>query len=427
MGLSARLFTVAVVLVFGLAGCGGDSTTVDAESGQTDISQMLNEALDPKSGGVLYRVPDGQTTKLVPASLLRNDSYAPTQTYTVPPQCPNEGTDGYDALPDYLGVCKGDDPYLEATVGSVVGKNADQYDAGVYYPTDSNSVDKRCFYDGKDYKCPDKSGAPGPADFDGTGCHAGNQEDAPSPDGVKLVSSPACQCNVDLSGNDWNDWIDHWIKYSASGDNGSLWFTGNDPSIPYYQSGGKKGKAPSFAMDLVSCWSKDKDSMIGLQNAFWRNRASWWNGTFPMAPEAQRDFANQDGMKYYWGWNEVVVRAEIDTKKEDWDAIVAKLPAGMQSISELSESAQRALGATLEKYTQGNNVALGSPDSAYTLVLKETYQQGDSANPDQWQSNFFCEPFDFASVGGTLKINSLGPEDPSSNGKGACWLSKSAE
>ncbi len=426
------LFSSLLALLFLVAAC---STTneagqsQDSPDGQTDISDSLNSAMSPDSEGVIVRAPDGLTTKLRPATLLRNDSFAPTQMYVDPPQCPNDGTDGYDTDSGFLNFCNSDDagdPYKEAVVGAAIGTKVDKYDAGVYYPTDSNSVDKRCYFDGNNYKCPDEKGNGGPADFDGTGCHAGDQTDAPSPDGVKLVSSPSCECNVDLSGNDWNDWIDHWIQYAADSDNGTPWFKGNDPSIPYYQPGGEKGKAPAFAMDEASCWTKDKGTMIDLQNAFWRNRAKWWNGTVPRPPEAVRNFDDQEGMKYYWGWNEVLARGDIDDNTDDWDSIVATLPAGLDSISDLSEDAHRKLEKDLLQFSKENNLSLGSPQTAYILVLKETYQEGDTTNPDQWQRSFFCEAFDFSSVGGSLKINSLSTEDPESDGKGACWLSDGA-
>ncbi|NQY58204.1 MAG: hypothetical protein HRT86_17285 [Ilumatobacteraceae bacterium] len=433
---------------------GGDGT--GDQSGSTDTSDSLNELLDPSSTGVLVRVPDGLgSQKFVPASFMRNDVHPPTGMYQGPPtvsapagtdgpQCSGTGnesdTDGYVDMTGYvLEFCASDsppedgsglggsDPYTLAEVGVVVGKQFSRYDTGVYYPTDANVTDDRCHWSGGDpsnQECPDDDGSGGAGDEDGKGCHP-KQTDAPGPDGVTLVSDPSCQCNADLSGNDWNDWIDHWLDYAQDspnqqpgGDNSSYtFFEGNDESTPYYEEGGQDGKAPMYALDWASCWVSDVDDMVGLQNAFWTNRARWFNGLLPQAPAELRDFDEVDGMKYYWGWSEVPVPNSFDKNQDDWDAIVVKLPAGTSSIGDLSADAQADLGAGLAEFVQSNGIEMGSPQTAYVLLLTEEYKGGED---DAWERRFACEAFDFTDVG--ISIEYLSKDGESSDGKGACYL-----
>ena len=434
-----RLLTVLVVL-FLVAACSSSGESSPSDSGQTDIASALNSMLEPSGSGVLLRVPDGLDSTVVPATFTRNDIYPPTQMYVNPPQCTgtaNESaTDGYVSVqefvidfcsdssppPDGNGQLAGVDPFLEAAVGVVVGTQLKKFDSGIYYPTDSNSTDKRCRWNGSSYDCPGSDGKGGAGSADGKGCDV-NQVDAPGPDGLKLVSDPTCRCEAKLSGNGWADWIDHWLKY-ASNHPGVLpeytYFTGNDTNTPYNESGGQAGKAPMFAMDWSSCWVSDINDLVALQNAFWRTRETWFNGLVPQAPDGQRDPTNQEGMKYYWGWNETPVSKSIDSSPSNWDSIVVKLPAGVKTISELSPSARSRLSSTLDGFVKDNSIPLGKPQDAYVLTLTESQSDGNS---DVWQRKFSCQPYDFNADGGKLKINYLANSDQASDGKGACWLS----
>lgn len=127
-------------------------------------------------------------------------------------------------------------------------------------------------------------------------------------------------------------------------------------------------------------------------------------------------------MKYYWGWNEVPVKNDIDTNQGAWDAIVVKLPAGVSNISDLSDSAQTKLSKDLQSFVEQNNITLGSPQTAYVMVLTESYTKGDATNPDKWQREFTRQAHDFGADAAGLKINYLPKSDPESDGKGACWL-----
>ena len=327
---------------------------------------------------------------------------------------------------------------MEASAGVVVGSKIDDFDIGVYYPTDSNSVDNRCHDPGNGIKeCPVQGVAlqtTGPLNYDGTGCHKGDQEDSPSPDGTLLVSGVNCQCNADLSGHRWNDWVDHWLKYAgSSGGWSGKWFRKNQAGIPYYEKNGKVGKAPMTVLDQVSCSMNNKKDAAQLQNALWERRFEWWNGTLPTARFAlelqgidvasdRRVLGSQVADRYYFGWNEAPVLGTIDRKPESWDAILIKLPAQKDSLSDLGPEAIQNLGTRLIELLKDSGQTIGSPDGIQTVVLTENYSE-----PKQgWQHAFQCENFNFGPASGTLRLTFVPETDPTTGGKGACYLSQAS-
>jgi hypothetical protein len=84
---------------------------------------------------------------------------------------------------------------------------------------------------------------------------------------------------------------------------------------------------------------------------------------------------NQQDVPYYFGWNEVPVWRTIDQQVQSWDALLIKLPAQADSLRDLPPEEQRAL--------------------------------------------------DFAPVGGSLRLTYVPEADPSTGGRGACFLSRS--
>lgn len=204
------------------------------------------------------------------------------------PECPNDsGTTGFSPGPSCPSWNNHGDsgPWNFAQIGAVVGNNmgsimykfdeiqSSTWGWGVFYPTDSNSADQRCRWLESDngYDCPGGwvpnggSFSPDPSKKGsgnypagnpyansawggGTGCHFANyqpgidQTDATDKEGTNLVQDYDCQCNYDLKGNSWNDWVEHWLHYATpkSGFSWQGWFG--------------SGKAPSFALDFASCW-----------------------------------------------------------------------------------------------------------------------------------------------------------------------------
>jgi hypothetical protein len=286
---------------------------------QTSLTRDMNKMISRGPNGVytggfgvMVRNPfDGLTQKyrVTPATLWLNDLFTPSQMYPSSggghdgngdPWCPNDGNDGFLTTTScssgpwdfaQLGVLAGYSmeklfPHFEAM------QDAD-WNYGVFYPFDSNSVEKRCRWleSYQAYDCPggwlpwngsfgpdstklgaggypagnpftdpagDKGGKGG-----GAGCHfeatknAIDQTDAIDPFGRNLVMDNHCQCNADAFGKDWDQWIDNWLLYAK-------------PKKEFdYQGWFKGGKAPSWAGDIAMCWMSNPRDMIGLQNALW--------------------------------------------------------------------------------------------------------------------------------------------------------------
>ena len=124
---------------------------------------MCWQNLASKKEVKLLRVPDflgmldgnGSPSPSVPASFLSNDLIMPSAVYPSigNPMCPNDGWNGYT----HMAGCN-DGPWEYAQLGYVVGSAMPSlmmdYDAiqsstwgwGVFYATDANAVDSRCFW-----------------------------------------------------------------------------------------------------------------------------------------------------------------------------------------------------------------------------------------------------------------------------------------
>lgn len=265
------------------------------------ISTGSNGVYTGGKGVVVRNVMDGlidSNLNVVPATLLVNDLFMPSTVYPQDnPECPNSGYSGYN----HFQSC-GYVPWDFATVAVVVGSNMSSvmYDFdniqsstwgwGVFYPTDSNSADKRCrWLESKNmYDCPGGTvqngvfrpdSSHGGAGYypagnpytnmgggGGAGCHFSaydlkniDQTDAIGPQG-NLVGNADCECNYKLKNNGWSDWYRQWYSRAApkKGFEWQAWFG--------------EGKAPSFALDVVSCWVDNPRDMIEIQNQIWWNR-----------------------------------------------------------------------------------------------------------------------------------------------------------
>ena len=368
-------------------------------AGDTLLTTKLNDKIKASTGGrifrggntgVMIRVPDylslraGANASLsavnvnassgdvpsvvVPGSFLHNDVHAPSVMYPAfgggsgNPQCPNNGWSGFSSLSE----CQADPgtgetgPWNFAQLGYVVADAMDQllphfseiqddnYGYGVFYASDSNSVDERCRYaqDSGGWDCPgywinsdgsvvqasDKRGAGGYAPGNptvqgggggGAGCHFASydpyhgidQTDAYN-QGENLVSDPHCQCNYKLKQGKfpWGDWVSQWLHHAQPKPAQSWqgWFGG--------------GKAPAFGLDFGACWLSNPTDMIGLQNALWYSRYAWSN---QLSPASNWDDRNPSSMRDYWGWNEVPVPRSVMDSASNWDAIVIKLPVAI--------------------------------------------------------------------------------------------------
>lgn len=392
------------------------------------------------------------------------------------PDCPNQRTNGFfdtgaDCLED---PGTGDNsPWRYAATGYIIGDSmanlffdwdniqGEDWGWGVFYATDSNSVDYRCrWLDAYQiYDCPpdpsgfdwwkggyvDLSGTwyedetkAGPGVFPagnpevnddnggGTGCHFDkggsktmDQTDGFAADGTNLVKDSHCQCNYDLGG-DWSAWVQQWIDYSTP-----------KPNLPddewWLGTGGRK--APFRALDEVACWVNNLRDMINLQNMIWWKRWDWAN---QIAPETnwQADDANTQWA--YWGWNEIPMSLDQLTDPSNHQAIFIHLPTsicgnggGDDSVGCLGDGHHYALENDLDNWVNGpdgfgylvpgeDNMA-GRPGS-YVVFVREWYDQDN----DRWRKYFFCE--NWQGPMGKYKIVSRSMGTNAADDPGACYI-----
>lgn len=397
--------------------------------GSTSLTDALNAQIawsgDYTGGkGILVRSPidgleAGATNVVVPATFWVNDIYAPSQLYptsgaSADPWCPNDGDTGfgpvgYSCSVDILTGESG--PWNYAQMAIVVASKMDQFFTdferiqdkdwgwGVFYASDSNSVDKRCRYldEFQGWDCPsywqtvdgdvdyfeDKLGAGSypwgnptvdASNGGGAGCHFEptmpgiDQTKAFDADGDGLVMDQHCQCNYKFA-DDWSKWVELWI---VKGDvlNG--------------------GSGPSWSMDLGMCWTNNPRDMIQMQNQLWWFSNEWNNGLIPTADYSKGE---ADSERPYWGWNEIPVDIKI-MDSDYWDAVFIKLPAAMQdqgnddNLDMLTDGAKKNLIEQIDTWVDAGFVELG-PSGRQTVVVRETR---DNTN---YFRSFFCQSWTY--------------------------------
>jgi len=225
----------------------------------------------------------------------------------------------------------------------------------------------------------------------GTGCHFANyasaidQTDANDDKGNNIVQDYDCQCNYDLKGNGWGDWVDQWMQHATP-----------KPGLEW-QGWFGRGKAPSFALDFAACWLNNPRDMIQLQNQIYYRREGWSN---QLMPSSNWDPHRPSSLRPYWGWNEVPVVGSAMDNPANWDAIYIKLPAaacggGKDSVQCLSSGAAQQLEWDLDAYTNKKILVPGvdnvhrKPGSAIVFLNEESSQSrwGSPA----FQRRFACE------------------------------------
>lgn len=353
-------------------------------------------------------------------------------------------------------------PWNYAQLATVIGYSMDKmfphfdgiqdldWNYGVFYPYDSNSVDKRCRYlEGfKGYDCPggwipvstgkfsadpSKLGAGGynagnPLKYPngstggsggGAGCHFEatgpgiDQMDAENFFHQNLVQDYHCQCNTAFRKN-WDEWVNNWLANAK-----------HKPGFEY-QGWFGKGKAPSWGVDVAACWMSNPRDMIQLQNALWFKRLDWNN---QMAPKSSWQGTNSPGSdRTYWGWNEVPVDRALVNNVGNWDAIVIKLPAAAcgkvgsndDSIFCLSHGAQLQLEDDLNKYiskgylTPGADKYTSKPGSSIVFVREIIDVNGN------YQKEFYCQGYTTARS--KYDIVFVSDKGPGKEGTGSCYI-----
>lgn len=402
----------------------------------TDVTESLNGMIQTSGDGCVYcggrgvviRNPfddyqDDVRKSVVPATFWVNDITVPSQIY--PDYDWNEpaGLAGaaYRASVAFV-------------IGNEVGKllwdvenvQSDDWGWGVFYATDSNCVDMRCRYryDLNGWDCPgawvdadngmfwdDGSGdthlgagwySQGNPYADGgggggTGPHwAGegflNQENAEDGNGVALTMDYDSQCNYDLKGNGWADWVDHWIA--------------NDP----HDGGGMA------SVDRIGCWVNNIRDLVNLQNALYRIYG--WQvigGTPPVE---------------YWGWNEIPFDRNTLGDPMNWDAVVIHLPAEIcnpggddDSVNCLHPDSHARLESTLDKWVDKGYLVPGLENIAFRpgsyVVFVREFWRDDGSEAGNWFKYFFCESWAY----GKYEIYSWGQDWGDGGGCALQWAS----
>merc|ERR1712151_628740 len=83
--------------------------------------------------------------------------------------------------------------------------------------------------------------------------------------------------------------------------------------------------APSWAMDLATCWTNNIRDMINIQNMVYWRRLDWNNQKVPLSHWE----AEPGSLRQFWGWNEVPIDRTAIHDIKNWDTIMIKLPAAI--------------------------------------------------------------------------------------------------
>lgn len=408
---------------------------------------------------------DGGNSAVVAATFWSNDIYAPSQFYPTAgvPWYPNNNWDGFGTT-DWMqpGLCGAAGPWTYAALGIVVGSGMnglypdfeniqkDDWGWGVFYASDSNAADKRCYWweDNQGYDCPGGwmreghyspnedwhgagtypmgnplSGEPGEKGG-GAGCHFdSNRKDVDQEDSYEsenLVSSYQCECNYNFK-EDWSQWVWNFINSGKQkpGFEDRTWLHGGD-------------KAPQWAIDTAMCWVNNPRDLIKIQNELFWAKAFWNNALVPNADYTSWDPSE---LRKYWGWNEIPASREFIDDAKNWDAIIIKLPAavcnnaagdwGKTDTPEcLGDTEALQLDADLDEYVSKGKLLVGAdhigdrPGSYVVFVREYGDKWGDAGGEINWQREFFCTNYEHSSS----KYRVVHIESDTVNPTGACYL-----
>jgi hypothetical protein len=343
---------------------------------------------------------------------------------------------------DNWGVPDGTDSYTLANFGWIM-KQTGKFTVDTFYAHDANAIDARCWWNETTQVCekPGEGLVGGPSDHQGRGCHAhtgvNDQIIALAPDGTSLVTGEQCQCSTGLIGTDADAWVEHWLNYAdperyeidgKPSYPGFTYFQGANRNLAWNEPGGKNGKAASGDLDVAICWTPDVDSMVKLQNSLWQMRRQWYNGLVPLQPEKASGPDSVEGMKYWYGWNEVPMLKQAD-KRKNADAWLIKLPANTKKLEDLSKEAIKILRNDVQgamSKTQGydgglttvpksKRLTLNDKKKSRVILLIEKYK-GDEV----WERKAKCQDFVF----NKKKPNQLRVEfkPGGKNNNGYCYL-----
>jgi len=432
----------------GNATYGNDQTSItDSLNSQIVPGKLVGKGTFQGGKGIIVRTPDffsGTGNVVVPGTFWVNDIVAPNTLYPAGnPWCPHSGTDGFENI-GWSQCDFPNGPWSYATVASVLGVDGMQklfkdfdniqdpkWGWGVFYAYDANAGDKRCRnlasqngfdcpqtwvpYQGQPHVDYSKKGAgfyqPGNpyagGGGGGAGCHFDSnkkvidQTDATDWHGNNLVQDSDCQCNYAFN-KDWGKWVDDWMDHTKQkpGFEWRNWLAGGN------------GRAPAWGLDTAICWVNNPRDMIEMQNALWSAHSRWLNGVAPKW--------SQQNPSPYWGWNEVPIDRTIADDPKWWDAVMIKLPAGLNSVNELGGAEKFQLEKDLASWEKNGKIVPGSancatrPGSYMVFVREVTFHQ------DAYYRKFYCE--NWKSPSGWYQV--VYEQPPPGKSGGACYIDK---
>jgi len=337
--------------------------------------------------GVLIRTYDGMPSgQRQPATFINSWHMAPNVLYVTAPECPNawsdsdmslcenEDTHGWDQS-FFLDPCQDHANYWRSpAVGFVIAENLNvnggSLGCDVYYPHDSNAMDKRNGAEGKGchYNLGSRDQDFGCVTTDGTSWTCLTQTD--SADGAE---DSDCSCSGDVAPENFGPHLANSLDAQSLGTGGS----------PTCASGGKQ---PHIWLDAAACWYSDAFSMVNAANSLWLARDQWNSGSLPCSTVDGDGGCFNDWQKndrYYWGWNECPASPEVDDPA-NWDSIFVHLPPGIDSLCQLDDEAITYVQELLDQYPDGSH---GKPIS----VLKESGADFDGNHG--YKKTFFAQEF----------------------------------
>jgi len=400
---------------------------------QTRVTRQLNDHMMSSGDGCVYCGGNGVVVRnhfdgyqddpmkyVVPATFWVNDLVVPSQVY---PDI--SGAETPEEASDRAAVAFVIGDQLGKFFPDIEGIHGDDWGWGVFYATDSNCADARCRWLGDDYvyDCPGgivDGNDPSTILWDSDPVHwgagqyefgnpnaglggggAGNhfnwivmdQEQARDRNDVGLLGNWHAECNYELSGNEWGDWIDHWFTHGDQHTN----------------------------VDELICWVNNLRDLIMMQNTiYFRASADTGNGfPKPGTPAALN-----------WGWNEIPLDRETLGDPSNWDAVMIHLPAeiggegGQNDVVDALcwPDCHERLETTLDTWVDAGLLVPGLENSgnrpgSTVVFAREFTKDGLSGDGASWYRWFFCD--NWKSPSGKYEIVSYAETDQD---EGACVI-----
>lgn len=312
-----------------------------------------------QNNGLYVRTPDGlDGGPCKPAAFIKGPN----------PSIENDASAIY--TPNQMYALGSDDGFNQISVGAMVSTDVGNgLRSGANYPHDSNA----CDYGAPDDEWPQKR-------FN-------------APFGIHFDSTP-----VRGTSDGKERWMGDWFELDMSGDdsNGGAWQEnkdnahcskwGEDYTKAYWEKNGNK--VDSWEDDMLSCWYNNDE--MDSQAALSQTQNYMWYGYIDNGQWDANVGTNSFGAPMYWGWNELAMKSEVDTPT-NWHGLYLKLPAGAESLQQLSDANIQDAVVQLGNFKETFNNFLGSDQNQLAWAIKIELQ--DESN--NFKTEFGCQNFVF--------------------------------